>query len=101
MPDKAILFAILICGASLSAIYMMAMWCIKKCHPQFLNVAMIFGSSAGLVSGVKLCYTVCVDDTRFLVGNDDKATIFVGGLAICWVSVLGIIEAFKVKFPKN
>lgn len=97
MNDKIVFFATLGGGTLLSSAYMLATWFLKKQHPQFLNVAMIFGSTLGLVSGVKLCYTLCADETKFIVGYDDKIAIFIGGLAICWVSVLGIIEGYKCK----
>jgi hypothetical protein len=101
MQDKAILFATLGIGLFLSLIYMGVCWCFKKCHPQFLNVAMILISTAGLVSGVKLCYLLCMDDSKFLIGNDDKIVVFLGGFAVCWVSVLGIIEGFKTRSVSN
>lgn len=70
-------------------------------HPQFLNVAMIFGSTLGLVSGIKLCCLLFCDERSLQVSNDDKMAIFVGGLAICWVSVLGIVDAFRIRHLKK
>jgi len=101
MQDKQILYITIGCSAFLSVIYMGVSWGFKKCHPQFLNVAMIFVSTVGLASGLKLCVTLLTDDTKFQVGNDDKIVVFLGGLAICWVSVLGIIEGFKTKSSGN
>jgi hypothetical protein len=41
-----------------------------------------------------------MDGTRFQIGDDDKIVIFIGGVSIAWVSVLGIIQGFKTPHQK-
>lgn len=97
LQDKPLFIVIICLGAFFSVIYMASVWIRGVGHPQFLNVAMIFGSSLGFVSGAKLCYMICCDSPAITVTNDDKLSICVGGLAICWVSVVGIIDAFRTR----
>jgi hypothetical protein len=42
-----------------------------------------------------------MDDSKFQIGYDDKIVVFIGGFAVCWVSVLGIIEGFKARAVSN
>lgn len=92
--ERVIFFSIIGVALILSAIYMYVAWKKRK-TPQLVNVCLMFGGSLGVVSGLKLDFLVCVDEIKMQGGNDDKIAIIMGGLAICWVSVLTIRDGFR------
>ena len=93
-PDKKIFVLTLAVGGLISIAYLIFTWKAKR-PKDFVKVATIFATTAGFVGGVKLCYLLIAEDAKFSVSWEDKLIIFLGGVAVCWMSVIGCKDCFK------
>jgi hypothetical protein len=75
----------------------------KRTPVQLVNAAVLFLSGSGAVAGVKVIIFAFNPELLALVRKEgiDIAHVFLGGLAIFWVSVLSVIDIFRNLINKS
>jgi hypothetical protein len=61
------------------------------------QASILFLSANALVSGVKLCFFSFNTDLAILIKSQgiEASSILLGGIALCWVSILSIVDVYK------
>lgn len=93
MEDLCLLIGV-VAGVVTVAAYVLMCVFKYKTSPKLSEAVIIFICCCGLMAGIKLCYIVLTSDI-FKNMKSDIVYIFVGGLAIIWVSFATIYGIFK------
>ena len=90
---NAYVLAGVILGSVLVGLYLFASLR-RKNTPNLRDAAVLFLASCGASAGVKLC-VMSVSSASLAALNEERAYIFLGGLAVVWISSETIIRVFK------
>ena len=83
-------------GVGLFAVFVFILWSFRtKENPDLVTIIVIFWGGVGLVVGSELGYTLLTTPPQQLgILDGRQIQLFVGALAIFWVSLRGIIKTF-------
>lgn len=83
------LFAMLILGVLSGLIYFIVHFLKRRktSELQLTSIITVFVSSAGIISGIKVMALICENGLGSCVGEGDHICLFLGGVAVTWVSV--------------
>ncbi len=85
----------LILGAVLAIVYTCIVF-YKKNKPDLPQIITIIMASVGLMTGIFLGYTAIIyDDIALGELSEHRLPVFVGGIAILYISVDGIVRCFR------
>ena len=94
----------LIGGVVFGVIGILALLCISlfkaKSKPSLAEGVVVFLTSAGLVAGIKVCILALNPDVLTEVENE-RIYVFLGGLAVIWVSIDSVWTTLAAVYYKN
>ncbi len=82
----------LILGVAVVVIYVIVA-CVRKKKPALSEAAVIFLSFPGVMGGISV-FLRCLDDATSPVKGEERAYFAFAGLAMVWVAIASVIEAF-------
>lgn len=69
----------------------------RRSEPNLGTAAVLLISGIGITTGVRLM-VICVTVKKLMpFGEEDRVYIFIGGLAVIWVSVEAIVRTLRAK----
>lgn len=96
VQDGVFLFGIVV-GSLLTLAYMGVAFA-RKGKPQLHNVVILYLCAAGVAAGGKVCLLAC-QSTVLQALNHERLYVFIGGLAVIWVSVISLAQPFLPAEP--
>lgn len=88
--------ASIIIGLIVAGVYAFSQARIKR-FPKLTNMVVLFMSSGGVTAGVKMCF-LAYSSTILNIFIEDSLYIFIGGIAVVYVSIQAILQVFGVEF---